>query len=346
MKNRWNWPLWHWHLESSSICKLECPRCPRQEVPETLVQAQLNKDDIAQILIPETKRITFCGDDGDPIYTKNFTSLIHQIKMFRPQISVCVVTNGSSRTSVFWRMLANEMNMFDEIHFSLDGWNQHTNEKYRVGSNWESIITGIETFRTNNHKTRMVWDVIEFEFNEDHILSEIFNTAESYGFNEIQITKSTKFGSKYPHYLNENGVDPLEPKRIAAGHRFERTHIVLEDKYGFAHDEYIAENIDRYNEIKLKYANSAIVPQCMIGNKGMFINSQGYLIPCCWIGNRYKHNDLSELLVPSNNIREVGLEDALNGDHWGDFIAKFDTRPECMSKCNAMAVTREAATRW
>ena len=33
---------WHWHIEISSKCALRCPRCARQEVPEDLVNAELD----------------------------------------------------------------------------------------------------------------------------------------------------------------------------------------------------------------------------------------------------------------------------------------------------------------
>ena len=36
--------LWHWHIEVSSKCTLKCPRCPRQEVPDTLVSTELKLD--------------------------------------------------------------------------------------------------------------------------------------------------------------------------------------------------------------------------------------------------------------------------------------------------------------
>ena len=36
--------LWHWHIEISSKCTLKCPRCPRQEVPDTLVSTELKLD--------------------------------------------------------------------------------------------------------------------------------------------------------------------------------------------------------------------------------------------------------------------------------------------------------------
>jgi hypothetical protein len=41
MKNTFNWPLWHWHIEISSICPLKCSRYSRNEIPDTLVNAQL-----------------------------------------------------------------------------------------------------------------------------------------------------------------------------------------------------------------------------------------------------------------------------------------------------------------
>ena len=34
--------LIHWHIEPSSICTLKCPRCPRAEVPEGLLNRQLS----------------------------------------------------------------------------------------------------------------------------------------------------------------------------------------------------------------------------------------------------------------------------------------------------------------
>ena len=31
----------HWHIEASSICSLACPRCPRAELPDNLLNRQL-----------------------------------------------------------------------------------------------------------------------------------------------------------------------------------------------------------------------------------------------------------------------------------------------------------------
>ena len=48
----------HWHIEASSKCALRCPRCPRAELSESLLnqqlslsffQNQIGQDTIAQI---------------------------------------------------------------------------------------------------------------------------------------------------------------------------------------------------------------------------------------------------------------------------------------------------------
>ena len=72
--------LWHWHIEISSKCTLRCPRCTRQEVPEGLVNKELRLPFFRKNFTPEfinehVEKITFCGDDGDPIYLL-FTHLI------------------------------------------------------------------------------------------------------------------------------------------------------------------------------------------------------------------------------------------------------------------------------
>ena len=39
---------WHWHIEISSKCTLKCPRCARQEVPDTLINTELDFDNLSR----------------------------------------------------------------------------------------------------------------------------------------------------------------------------------------------------------------------------------------------------------------------------------------------------------
>ena len=113
---------WHWHIEISSKCTLRCPRCPRAELPETLINTELELDFFKrnftkQFLLDNVEKITFCGDDGDPIYARDLVSVIEYFKSIK-NISVHIVTNGSYKSVKWWESLANTLNENDEIHFS------------------------------------------------------------------------------------------------------------------------------------------------------------------------------------------------------------------------------------
>lgn len=225
-----NFPVWHWHIENSSICSLRCPRCPRAEIPETLVQTSLGLDFFKKNFNPQflqnVWQISFCGDDGDPIYGKEFLEVVEYLKTTKPNLSLRIVTNGSHRNEAWWKKLAINLNQYDEIHFSIDGWNQVSNEKYRVNSDWNSIETAVKTVRENSTAI-MAWAAIAFKFNQYDIMI-MKDLATAWKFDVFQLTNSTKFGSKYPNY-NTDGSDELEPSSqyIAPGHRFTRKVINL-----------------------------------------------------------------------------------------------------------------------
>ena len=348
MQNQFDWPLWHWHFEVSSICTLHCPRCPRTEIPETLVQTQLRLEFFKKnfTFLDKIKKITFCGDDGDPIYAKDFIAIVDFFKKQNPTINVNIITNGSYKSSSWWADLGSVLNENDQVQFSLDGWDQESNEKYRVNSNWDSIIEGIMSLKTNSNAL-LQWDAIAFKFNENR-LDYMKDFAKSLGFDQFQLTKSTKFGSNYEHYNDKNKeYDSLEPSKefVTLGHRFSREIIKFTNREINNSDAKL-ENINHYNQVKEKNKSQPIIPLCFIGNKGMFVNSQGYLIPCCWVGNRYNHTGLKKFLIDENNIKKHGIEKVLNAGHWKEFIKDFKIMSECNNKCAAHLVNQTYATTW
>ena len=232
IENKYRWPLWHWHIEVSSICTLKCPRCPRYELPNTLVQDQLKLDffqnSFSPEVIKEIQRISFCGDDGDPIYAKEFLEIVTYLKKIKPTMNILIITNGSYKKPEWWKKLISVLNEYDEIHFSLDGWDQESNSKYRVNCDWSSIIEGIKC--VVGHKAVITWAGIVFGFNE-HNINMMKGMAIGLGMDKFQLTASTKFGCNYEHY-NIQGKDYLEPSldHVARQGRFERNISFLTDK--------------------------------------------------------------------------------------------------------------------
>ena len=341
VQNNMHLSLIHWHIEVSSICTLKCPRCPRSEVPESLLNQQLTlcffKNQIGKPAIKEIKKITFCGNDGDPIYCNEFIEIITWIKSVNPTLNIVIITNGSYKKTSWWEQLGAVLNKHDEVHWSLDGWDQASNEQYRFNSNWESITEGITAFKQVNSNTYTVWALIVFKFNE-HKLNDIKQLAKSYNFDCFQSTLSTKFGSKYPHAYGKN--DALEPSKnsIPAGHRFTRANEILSNKFRFS------ETIkDLYKE-KIKQLKSPRM--CLIGNKGVFLNSHGEFYPCCWVATRYEHNKKwTETAQHRFNLHKTKFSKIKKDLFWENEFLKFDNM-ECDTKCGGSNMNSKNLLEW
>lgn len=332
---------WHWHIEISSKCTLKCPRCARQEVPDTLINTELDLEFFKKNFTPEfvlenVEKITFCGDDGDPIYAHDLIPVIEYLKSIKP-VEIVIITNGSYKKTPWWIQLGNVLDEKDSVHFSIDGYDNASNNLYRVNSDYESIITGLQTLRAAS-RCKIVWAAIAFKFNEDHLV-HMQNFAKQLGVDVFQLTKSTKFGGVYPSY---GANDPLQPsiKFVSSSHRFERESINLSDRH--AEHSVPLVNLKLYNQYK---NNIDIIPLCGIGNKGLYIDAQGKLFPCCWVANRYNHNSSWQQISKNFNLHEKTIEQALADPFWtGEFLT-FKWQ-ECRTKCTKSVVNQEYATSW
>lgn len=334
--------LWHWHIEISSKCTLHCPRCARSEVPQSLVNTELKLDFFKKNFTPEfitkhLKKVTFCGDDGDPIYAHDLIPVIQYLKS-EGNVSIVIVTNGSYKKEDWWKELGNTLEDNDQVHFSLDGHNQQTNEIYRINSDFESILLGIKTLRQNS-KCWLSWDAIGFKFNENHI-DEMKLLAEQLGFDQFQLTKSTKFGSKYEHYGINDPLEPTQSSLISSTHRFEREITNLSGRK--VNESWLETNYKFYENVQL--INDHIKPICHIGNKGLFINSKGEFYPCCWVANRYGHNEHWINNGKKFNLHTNNLEDVVNNTYWEKDFSNNSF--ECNLKCNKNVVNKNYATEW
>jgi MoaA/NifB/PqqE/SkfB family radical SAM enzyme len=325
----------HWHIEPSSICTLRCPRCPRIEVPESLLNRQLNlrffQKQIGADVIMQIKKITFCGNDGDPIYCREFLEICQWLKIVNPQIHLVIITNGSYKPNEWWHALGKTLDDHDEVNWSIDGWDQTSNEQYRVNSQWKSIMSGMQSFVSANQATYRVWATIGFRFNQDH-LPEIKRMAQDAGMDTWQLTKSTKFGSHYPDaYGTDDPLCPESADLISSSHRFER---IVEDLTHRARPSDVLKAVfwQRAQDLDQHKQHSGI---CLIGNKGVFLNSQGEFYPCCWTANRYAHNQSWQDLAKNQfNLQQRKFQDIIADPFWQQEFLRFDSL-ECRTKCTS-----------
>jgi MoaA/NifB/PqqE/SkfB family radical SAM enzyme len=335
MKNHNNWPLEHWHIEISGKCPLKCPRCTRQELPG-YVNKELSLEWFKEnfTFAKHVKKITFCGDDGDPIYAKDLLSIIEWLKKQNPKVQFVIVTNGSFKTRDWWTKLNSLLDENDNVHFSLDGWDQTSNKIYRINCNWDSIVDGIKQL-TNPYKT---WAAIAFKFNEQKI-EYMKQMALALRFDRFQLTLSTKFGKNYGGYPSD---DPLQPsdEYVAQG-RFTRQFTALTTR------KWIDSTIDiftkRFHEVDI--SKQSVIPLCMIGNKGLYINAEGKFFPCCWTGLRYSHNkNLFDYIDFDRKLPDI-LEDQKWKKLQSDLLIGEGPK-ECFEKCSSAKWNFNHATEW
>ena len=180
------------------------------------------------------------------------------------------------------------------------------------------------------------------------------------GMDALQLTKSTKFGSKYGGY---GGIDdPLEPRPefISSSHRFERSTLNLSGRTQ-DNTDYLNYNEQKYIEIQHKYQDQPITPLCEIGNRGIYVNAEGVVFPCSWTSFPYtslthgtktiqwqdsffaKHRQ--QMNLNYRTFDEIVADPLWNKCSQG-FHDPNKTWVECSQKCSTSIVDRNYAVGW
>lgn len=307
------------HIELSSKCTLKCPRCPRTELHPDSLNREISLKDFERSFTPdllqEIQEITFCGDIGDPIYAKDFLDIVRYIKTYSTT-SLIVVTNGSYKTTAWWQELGALLHRNDQVTFSIDGWDQASNEQYRVNCDFKSIIEGARALRKSSN-CLMTWSAIYFKFNEQQ-MEDIKLFAKDLGFDNFQTVRSSKFDGRYL----VNDVDPLKPLGgwYAKGSRYEVTSEKLN------------------NQVPIIFYNTRDRhpwARCANWQKEMFITVDGLVFPCPWFNTGYQENDFVDKYRDQLSIKTRQLKDILEDPLWNELLTRFEIAPLeiCKLKC-------------
>jgi MoaA/NifB/PqqE/SkfB family radical SAM enzyme len=307
------------HIELSSKCTLKCPRCPRTELHPDSLNKEITLLEFQRAFTPdllkEIQEITFCGDIGDPIYARDFLPIVEYIKRSRFNVSLVIVTNGSYKPESWWQELGMYLRPNDKVTFSVDGWDQASNEQYRVNSDFDSIVAGARALRRVT-KAQMNWSAIYFRFNEDK-MPWIQDLARELGFDTFEAVLSTKFDNQYL----VNGVDPLKPLGgwVATG-KYE----VMQEKLKSGITVIFYETRQRHSWAR-----------CANWDIPMFVNVDGYVFPCPWFNSGYLENDFFEKHREQLSIKHRTLKEIIDDPLWDEMYTRFEIAPLdiCKLKC-------------
>tara|TARA_B100001057_G_scaffold187942_1_gene188744 strand:+ start:7035 stop:7916 length:882 start_codon:yes stop_codon:yes gene_type:complete len=270
------------HVEATSRCTLACPRCERTTFIDKFGKNNfsindLNIDDFKNFIDDEVDHINFCGNLGDPIYHKNFLTLVEVSK--RLCKSVSITTNASRKNKTWWYKLVSILDDNDKIDFSIDGTPDNF-IKYRINGDWDSIKTGIDICVKSKVKT--TWKYIPFSFNENDI-EEAKSLSKKLGIDNFKLDPSDRYEID----------DYLRPKANYIGPKDE------------VQQTYMTSNVKNFE----------IDPECA-DNKSHYISADGFYAPCCYTKNysfwyksewwknklTIKDNSLTECIRRFNNF--------------------------------------------
>ena len=338
------------HLEFTDKCQASCPMCARNQFggPESphIKNVELSLNQIKTWLPPsflkQIEHIFICGSNGDPLMA---TECLEILEYFRDHTSdtcgIEVFTNGGLRNKDWWVRLASALQHRAILMFAVDGWaGEH--ELYRRGVRWEKVIDNIKTYIGAGGRVRV--ETLVFKHNEARI-EELKKYLLSLGVESVWLRATNRFWgfkqfpvknrkSEFEYYL-EPATDPTWVNALPTPN-----YARLVDK----------------TEYDNMIASAKIEPLCGAGYK-IFINSQGYVYPCSWVGNlvddaKYVEIQTNDEQILRNQIeqsaidivndidrvklQDISLPDALKQSKWNTELPKhWSTSPKliCVKSC-------------
>lgn len=284
-------------IELTSFCNIECPGCLRQEkrkqVNDILNKESLNLIELKKWIRKEDftnlKLVNFCGSVDEPTLHPEIFEIVEYFKDFS---NVNIASNGSTKTTKFWKQLGSyEISVF----FGIDGINQESLSKYRVGSNFKKIQSNYRSFINAGGKA--TWQFIVFEHNE-HLLDEARKIATQEGFKNFRTIYSHRTGNK-------------ESKK-----KQREEEMQINCKYG------------NQNRIFINHTG-ALIPCCFLNSESLELHAIDNAKSK--FGLKYKELDG----VLSNNLRYNTVSEVLDGELFDYIISSWNHNPveKCWQTC-------------
>ncbi len=177
-------------IEPTNICNLKCPMCPAVVGKRVLAKGQLDIDDYKKLLNDAGDyafQVLF-WNQGEPFIHKSFLEMVRLAK--QKGLMTVASTNGHF---IKKDQDAEEIvqSGLDQIIFSMDGTNQETYEKYRIGGNYNLVIENLQRLsdmrKQLNGKTPMIeLQFIIFKHNQNEI-DDIIALAKRFRIDRLSL---------------------------------------------------------------------------------------------------------------------------------------------------------------
>ena len=314
------------HLEITNRCQASCPMCSRNHhggLENPLIKNNdWTIDDFKKIfttkVLHQLESFYFCGNFGDPIINNDLLEMCAYSTEINPNVYIRIHTNGSARSTDWWKKLAKSLPEGHNVIFAIDGL-ADTHSIYRIGTSFYKIIENAKAFIQAGGKAE--WAFIKFKHNE-HQLEAARQLAKTYGFARFTYKDSSRFVAtdKFEVLDSQGNVDYyLEPPKGS-------------------NINYITQDVIK----NYKTIVDASEIDCYVKKtKEIYIDAYKKIMPCCFLasipynyaGTNDIASDIKQEIVEqykqltselgNTNALEVSIEDVLNSEAWQTVWKKY-----------------------
>jgi len=302
-------------LEMSSNCNAACPHCPRFYIntPNVLPFLDTGSISLKQFktwipvkVLKNLESITMCGNFGDPCMAPDIISILEYLENCNMPM-IRINTNGGMRTTKFWEQMGKifARNKKWRMIFSVDGL-EDTNHLYRRNVKWDKLKNNINSFiKQGGHAE---WEFLIFGYNE-HQIEEARELSKKWGMKVFVPKKAAglddgKQLTAIPAVNKLGEVEHwIEPPKNPKNRSLEIPEV---DGVKHFNQEGVAKLYENLKKVEKKIKGEKVGDDVKIASKlievtpeekliideseinckftnRIFINSQGMVMPCCWI---------------------------------------------------------------
>jgi len=290
-------------VELSSVCNAACPQCDRfkpgtLDTYDFLERKKWSLNDFKQAFSPEDlqhmNQIIFSGLYGEPTTCKDLLEIVRYVRESSPSTIIKITTNGSTRTTEWWRQLGLIGGKNTHTQFDVDGINQEMHARYRRNTSLKKILANMKALSDACANTVGVLTVV-FEHNQPY-LDEIKELTKAHGADHWDVIESARF------FQERNDVYRYTDRK-GIKHELHQTDLQLRS--------YLPETrkIRNFKLEDLIYSDDTHQISCAAADQARLqMDYKGNVWPCCWIQTEADHGnpDLDENVRRIQNLRSSG----------------------------------------
>ena len=283
-------------LDITARCQAMCLECARnirgKEINPDIGKANtwdmpletFKKAVTPSMLQNSLNKVIFNGNFGDPCIHPGFIDICKYIvEHAHDDLKLRISTNGAMFNNEYWTKVGKVLAplKYHTIIFALDGL-EDTHPIYRRNTKWQDVIDHAKAFIKEGGQAE--WQYIVFEHNR-HQTNRARELSKKYGFKRI-FFKGDEVDDTGSARNFKKAVEGSTKTKAPETKKHTKVEIDVSERKGFKKAKKIVDEI-KYKK-PTNFLDTAKISCQWYDTKGMYIEYDGTVWMCCWIGDMHK----------------------------------------------------------